>query len=143
MNRKINQAGLELIKMFEGFRSYPYKDSAGIWTIGYGHTKEINAFSTPITEDVAEDLLRADLAEAERTVSTLVNVALNDSQYSALVSLVFNTGIAPLTHTLGLLLNAREYEAAADEFLKWNHAGGIVSNGLSRRREAERKLFLS
>jgi lysozyme len=143
MPRSINAAGLALIKSFEGFSSYPYRDSAGVWTIGYGHTKEVSTWSSPVTEEEAEDLLRADLADAEADVETQITAPLNDNQFAALVSLVFNVGTAPLTRTLGTLLNSGDYTGAAGEFLKWDHAGGQVNAGLSRRRVAERELFLS
>jgi lysozyme len=142
MTRSINAAGLALIKSFESFRSYPYKDSAGIWTIGYGHTKGVNAWTVPITEDQAEDFLLADVTDAEAAIERLIYIALNDNQFSALVSLIYNVGTAPLTHTLGALLNEGNYSAVADQFLRWNHAGGVVSDGLTRRRVAERNLFL-
>jgi len=141
--RQINTAGLALIKSFEGFRSYPYRDSAGIWTIGYGHTENVNAWSSPVTEAEAEDLLRADLADAKSAVEQHISATLNDNQFSALVSLIYNAGTAPLTHTLGVLLNEGDYDSAADQFLAWNHADGEVSDGLTRRRTAEKALFLS
>lgn len=143
MSRQINDAGLELIKSFEGFSAYPYQDSAGVWTIGYGHTKKVNSWSSPVTEEEAGDLLRADLADAEADVEAQITAALNDNQFAALVSLVFNAGTAPLERTLGTLLNSGDYEGAADEFLKWDHVDGRLSAGLARRREAERGLFVS
>lgn len=143
MTRSINAAGLELIKSFEGFRSYPYRDSAGMWSIGYGHTKDVNEWTTPVTEDAAEDYLRDDVADAEASVEDWIEVPLNDNQFSALVSLVYNVGTAPLIRTLGILLNESNYTAAADEFLKWDYADGVVSEGLARRRAAERELFLT
>lgn len=141
--RSINTDGLELIKSFEGFRSSAYKDSVGIWTIGYGHTRGVTSASPDITPEQAEALLAGDLENAELAVEKMIITTLNDNQYAALVSLVYNVGTAPLTHTLGTLLNSGDYEGAADEFPKWNHAGGVVSNGLVRRRAAERDLFLS
>lgn len=140
--RQIDQTGLELIKSFEHFRSYPYKDSVGVWTIGYGHTRGVDMYSTPVTESQAEDMLCVDLAEAQKAVCNLIHVALTDNQYSALVSLVYNAGPAPLQRTLGGLLNAGDYAAAADQFLIWNHAGGTIIAGLTRRRTIERTLFL-
>ncbi len=139
----LNSAGLALIKSFESFRARPYQDSGGVWTIGYGHTQDVTPESPPVMEEEAEEFLREDLADAQDAVGRLVHVPLNDDQYSALVSLVYNTGPAPLTHTLGALLNEGHYDAAADEFLRWNHADGEASEGLTRRRKVERELFLS
>ncbi len=141
--RSVNAAGISLIESFESLSLTPYQDSVGVWTIGYGHTEDVSASSSPISEEEADTYLNSDLATAETEVGKYINATLNDNQFSALVSLVFNTGAAPLTHTLGTLLNAGNYANAADEFLKWNHAGGKISNGLTRRREAERELFLS
>lgn len=143
MTRSINDAGLNLIKEFEGLRLEPYRDQDGVWTIGYGSTRGITASTPPITEDEALQLLANDLVTAETEVSRIIRVSLNDSQYAALVSLVFNTGSAPLLKTLGLRLNAGDYADAAEEFLKWNHVNGVVSDGLTRRRNAERELFLT
>lgn len=139
--RPIDQAGLELIKSFESFRSYPYKDSGGVWTIGYGYTHGVSMYSTPVTESQAEDMLRADLADAETVVCALVGVILSDNQYSALVSLVYNVGPAPLQRTLGNLLNEGDYTGAAEQFPLWNHVDGVVSLGLTRRRMIEKALF--
>lgn len=141
--RQINEAGLDLIKSFEGLRLSPYQDMNGIWTIGYGHTKGVSGSSKTITVTQAESLLRNDLVNAETSVGKLIKVTLTDNQYAALVSLVFNVGSAPLTHTLGTKLNAGDIDGAAEEFLKWNHAGGTVVAGLARRREAEQALFSS
>lgn len=146
MAREIITAGLELIKSFEQFRSHPYQDQAGVWTIGYGSTYGVTADTAPITKAQAVELLNCDVANAERAVSRGIRTTLNDNQYAALVSLVFNCGNAPLLGTLGRYLNQQvspNYAVAADEFLKWNHVDGRVSAGLTRRREAERDLFLT
>ncbi|WP_395490139.1 lysozyme [Cedecea davisae] len=139
------QAGVDLIKSFEGLRLAKYKDAVGKWTIGYGHlilaTEEYNR---PLTEQEAENLLRADLGMTERGVCRQVSVALNQNQFDALVAFAFNVGLGNLQNsTLLRLLNQSNYSAAAEEFLRWNKAGGNVLAGLTRRREAERKLFLS
>jgi len=141
--RQINQAGLSLIKSFESFRASAYLDEGGTWTIGYGHTEGVSGDTPPVTEKQAEALLRQDLQAAESSVCRLVKVELNDNQYAALVSLVYNAGSAPLVRMLGIRLNAGDYAGAADEFFRWRLAGGIVSDGLVRRREAERALFMT
>lgn len=140
--RSISEAGLLLIKQAEGLRLAPYQDSKGVWTIGYGHTKGITQETDVITREEAEELLHNDLEIAQGDVERLVKMPLTDNQYSALVSLVFNTGADPLRLTLGRKLNSGDYSGAADEFLKWSHAGGEILPGLLKRRGLERGLFL-
>jgi len=142
MTRAINAEGLDLIKEFEGLRLRAYQDSVGVWTIGYGHTKTA-APGQEITEAQAEDLLREDLREAEGYVRQFVTVPLNDNEFSALVSWVFNLGVGNLKRSTMLWkLNAGDRQGAADEMLKWVFAGGVRLDGLKRRRKAERELFL-
>ncbi|WP_320728543.1 lysozyme [Enterobacter ludwigii] len=140
--------GIALIKQFEGCKLTAYQDSVGVWTIGYGWTqpvdgKPIRAGMT-IKQETAERLLKTGLVSYESDVSRLVRVGLNQGQFDALVSFTYNLGARSLsTSTLLRKLNAGDYAGAADEFLRWNKAGGKVLNGLTRRREAERALFLS
>ncbi|HDS7330458.1 TPA: lysozyme [Enterobacter kobei] len=140
--------GIALIKQFEGCRLTAYQDSVGVWTIGYGWTqpvdgKPIRAGMT-IKQETAERLLKTGLVIYESDVSRLVKVGLTQGQFDALVSFTYNLGSRSLsTSTLLRKLNAGDYAGAADEFLRWNKAGGKVMNGLTRRREAERALFLS
>ncbi len=140
--------GIALIKEFEGCKLTAYQDSVGVWTIGYGWTqpvdgKPIRAGMT-INQETAERLLKTGLVSYESDVSRLVKVGLSQGQFDALVSFTYNIGARSLsTSTLLRKLNAGDYAGAADEFLRWNKAGGKVLNGLTRRREAERALFLS
>lgn len=140
--------GIALIKEFEGCKLTAYQDSVGVWTIGYGWTqpvdgKPIRAGMT-INQETAERLLKTGLVSYESDVSRLVKVGLTQGQFDALVSFTYNLGARSLsTSTLLRKLNAGDYAGAADEFLRWNKAGGKVLNGLTRRREAERTLFLS
>lgn len=140
--------GIALIKQFEGCKLTAYQDSVGVWTIGYGWTqpvdgKPIRAGMT-IKQETAERLLKTGLVSYENDVSRLVKVGLTRGQFDALVSFTYNLGSRSLsTSTLLRKLNAGDYAGAADEFLRWNKAGGKVLNGLTRRREAERALFLS
>ena len=140
--------GIALIKQFEGCKLTAYQDSVGVWTIGYGWTqpvdgKPIRAGMT-IKQETAERLLKTGLVSYENDVSRLVKVNLTQGQFDALVSFTYNLGVRSLsTSTLLRKLNAGDYAGAADEFLRWNKAGGKVLNGLTRRREAERALFLS
>ncbi|MFA9549204.1 lysozyme [Enterobacter hormaechei] len=143
-----SEKGIALIKQFEGCKLTAYQDSVGVWTIGYGWTqpvegKPIRAGMT-IKQETAERLLKTGLVSYESDLSRLVKVGLTQGQFDALVSFTYNLGARSLsTSTLLRKLNAGDYTGAADEFLRWNKAGGKVLNGLTRRREAERALFLS
>ncbi|KTH89462.1 muraminidase [Enterobacter cloacae subsp. cloacae] len=143
-----SEKGIALIKQFEGCKLTAYQDSVGVLTIGYGWTqpvdgKPIRAGMT-IKQETAERLLKTGLVSYESDVSRLVKVSLTQGQFDALVSFTYNLGARSLsTSTLLRKLNAGDYAGAADEFLRWNKAGGKVLNGLTRRREAERALFLS
>ena len=145
---RISDKGISLIKQLEGLRLTAYQDSVGVWTIGYGWTqpvdgKPIRAGMT-IKEETAERLLRTGLVGYESDVSKLVKVRLTQGQFDALVSFAYNLGTRALsTSTLLKKLNAGDYAGAADEFPRWNKAGGKVLPGVTRRREAERALFLS
>lgn len=140
--------GISLIKQFEGCKLTAYQDSVGVWTIGYGWTQPVNGkpirAGMTIKQETAERLLKTGLVSYESDVSRLVKVGLTQGQFDALVSFTYNLGARSLsTSTLLRKLNAGDYAGAADEFLRWNKAGGKVLNGLTRRREAERALFLS
>jgi lysozyme len=140
---KTNQAGLDLIKKFEGLRLKAYQDSVNVWTIGYGHTGPDVYRGQVISASEAEQLLKDDLIEAEHDVMRLVHVPLTENQFAALVSFTFNLGGGALKKsTLLRVLNLREYDHAGKQFLVWNRAGGKVLKGLTVRRQAERELFL-
>lgn len=139
--------GIALIKQFEGCKLTAYQDSVGVWTIGYGWTQPVDGkpihAGTTIKQETAERLLKTGLVSYESDVSRLVKVGVTQGQFDALVSFTYNLGSRSLsTSTLLRKLNAGDYAGAADEFLRWNKAGGKVLNGLTRRREAERDLFL-
>ena len=140
---RINEAGLALIKDFEGLRLNAYQDAVGVWTIGYGHTSTAYPGQS-ITTAQATALLRQDVANFEDAVTRAVQVPITENQFAALVSFAYNVGSGALnSSTLLRKLNAGDTFGAADEFLRWNRAGGQVLAGLTRRREAERALFLS
>jgi len=133
--------GVNLIKSFEGLRLKAYLDSAGVWTIGYGHTRNVHPGQV-INEAEALGLLRADLQRFEDCVSEMVTHELTQGQYDALVSFAFNVGCGALKKsTLLRKLNAGDTAGAAQEFGRWVHAGGKRLRGLERRREAEKSLF--
>jgi lysozyme len=138
---KIGFKGLNLIKEFEGFRAKAYKCPAGVWTIGYGHTRGVTPTMT-ITLVEAEKLLRQDVGWAETVVNEYVSVGLNQSQFDALVSFVFNVGSGHFkSSTLLKKLNKGEYKEVPIELKRWNKANGKVLPGLTRRRKAEGDLF--
>lgn len=142
---QISQAGLDLIREFEGFRPFAYKDTAGLWTIGIGHKlRPGERYPRGITEAQGEALLEQDAGTAEADVNRLVKVALTQSRFDALADFAYNLGGGALEHsTLLRLLNEGDYAGAANQFPLWDHAGGKVSDGLLRRREAERTLFVA
>ena len=134
--------GLALIKKFEGCELEAYQCSAGVWTIGYGHTKDVVEGMT-ISKEEAEQMLVDELHEYENYINEYVNVALSQNQFDALVSWVYNLGPANLSaSTMLKVLNSGEYEDVPAQMKRWNKAGGKVLEGLVRRREAEACLFV-
>ena len=142
--RTINEQGLALIKEFEGCQLEAYLCPAGVPTIGYGHTRSVE-LGQVISKAEADALLREDLVSAEDAVDWLVTVSINDNRFSALVSFVFNVGTSAFEEsTLLSLLNANaEMDIVANQLLRWNKAGDRELPGLTRRRQAERALFLN
>ena len=133
----------ELIKSFEGLELEAYLCPAGIWTIGYGHTGNVQK-GQKITKQEADELLDVDLSVFRKGVRNLVKVPLNSNQFGALVSFAYNVGLGNLrSSTLLKMLNAGDYNGAADQLLRWNKSNGKVIRGLARRREAERAVFLT
>lgn len=139
----INEPGLELIKKFEGCRLKAYLCPAGVETIGYGHTRSA-VMGQVISEAEADALLREDLRHAEEAVDRLVTAPINENQFSALVSFTFNLGAQAFEEsTLLSLLNANAgAETVANQLLRWNKVDDQEWPGLTRRRHAERALFL-
>lgn len=135
--------GRALIQSFEQCRLQAYQDQRGIWTIGFGHTRGVVPYQT-CTQAEAEDWFTQDTAEAVRAVIASTDVPLTQNQFDALVAFTYNVGAGSEAHsTLIKLLNAGRYALAADQFNLWNHIDGQVSAGLTRRRAAERALFLT
>lgn len=146
---KISQKGLNLIKRFEGCHLEPYRDPIGLWTIGWGHligdgkTLPIEWFRR-LTQDEADRLLEKDLEKFERGVLRLCPNNLTQHRFDALISFAFNLGLGNLQNsTLRRKHNRNDVFGAAQEFLKWNKAGGKVFRGLTLRRQAESDLYLS
>jgi spore coat assembly protein SafA len=137
----LSPRGLNLIKGFEGLRLRAYQDSAGVWTIGYGHTAGVRP-GDRISQAQAEAFLRHDTGWAQQAVRDKVKVPLTQGQFDALTSFTFNLGAGALHgSTLLRKLNAGNYAGARAEFGKWVHAGGQRLEGLVRRRAAEAALF--
>ena len=135
------ESAMDFIESWEGCRLTAYKCPAGVWTIGYGHTKGVRE-GDEISPAEAEQLLVEDLTAISDDLNRLVNVGVTEGQYIALLSLAFNIGATALKKsTLLFHLNHKRYDEAAEEFDKWVYAGGKVSEGLKRRRAAERELF--
>lgn len=136
---KINQAGLELIKRFEGCKLKAYRCPAGVPTIGYGHTAGVYD-GMVITQAQADDFLKSDMVQYENYVNRYCShLGLNTNEFSALVSFCYNCGLG----NLKLLIKNRDKVAIAEAMLMYNKAAGKVLNGLVKRRKAERELFLA
>jgi len=142
---KTSQAGVDLIKSFEGLRFITYLDAVGIPTIGYGHTGPDVTPKKRINQQQAENLLKQDLVRFEDAVTKAVKVKLNQFQFDALVSFAFNVGANAFKEsTLLRRLNTGENpcDVAKEELPRWNKGdGGRVLAGLSRRRSSEVELF--
>lgn len=133
---------LELIRQFEGLRLAAYKCPAGVPTIGYGTTRGVKMGMT-VTKDEAEKLLLNDVTPFADRINKLVKVKLNQNQFDALVSFVYNVGPEAFADSTMLkLINQNLLDDAANQFVRWNKVKGEVFAGLTRRRMAERDLFL-
>ena len=136
----------DLIKNFEGCELEAYPDPATGGepiTIGYGHTGGVK-LGEVITQEQADEYLISDVKRFADAVNQMVTVPITQGEFDALCSFAFNLGIGNLRNsTLLRKLNSGNKDSAANQFLVWNMAGGRVMAGLTRRREAERTLFLS
>jgi len=140
---KTSDKGIDLIKKHEGFRAKAYKCPAGKWTIGYGHT--LNVKSTDVISlDEAEYFLKKDVEFAENEVNRH-NLNINQNQFDALVSFVFNLGVENFTRStlLRKIKSNPNDPTIREEFEKWIYADGKVLNGLVRRRKDEADLYFT
>jgi len=144
----VSPAGLAMIAGFEGFRSNPYRDAVGVWTIGYGETRNIGPGSPPWSREYALKRLRERvdrdyLAPVLAAVKT-AGMVLSQREADALASLVYNLGPGILGpgKTMGSAIHSRVRQRIADAFLVYDFAGGGRLPGLTSRRRAERALFL-
>jgi lysozyme len=142
MSLRTSDAGRAFIEAHEGCRLAAYRDGAGIWTIGYGHTNGV-APGMVIDRAQADAFLSADLVAVERCIERTVSVPLAQNRFDALADFIFNVGGGAFaSSTLRRLLNAGDVEGAADQFGRWIHdANGTVEPGLVTRRADERALF--
>ena len=144
----VNAATLALIKEFEGLRLEAYKDPVGIWTIGYGTTAAAGLGITPkagvkITEAQAEGYLLAALDKFAAGIRPAITAPINENEWGAFLSLAYNIGPGAFKKSSALRkFNAGDKAGAANAILLWNKAGGKVLAGLTRRRAAEKTLFL-
>jgi len=136
-----SEAGLSLIKHCEGLQLKAYKCPAGVWTIGYGHTKGVTA-GMEISQGMAEKMLQEDVLPAERAINAL-HINLRQGQFDALVSFIFNLGEGNFNRSTlkKKIVAGSKDEEIATEFRRWNKAGGKVLAGLVKRRESEIKLW--
>ncbi len=142
--KKTSALGINLIKDFEGFSAARYLCPGGKLTIGYGHVIREDERDTlhNITKLEAESLLTNDVCVAEDAICRLVNVSINQNQYDALVSFIYNVGVGAFARsTLLRHINNGEFEKAAEQFQRWIYSSGKKLSGLIRRREAEAELF--
>jgi lysozyme len=141
---KISDRGVRFIAEFEGFSSKPYLCPAGVWTIGYGSTKGVGPNTPPITREQALTRLRKEIDEKYGAAVRALPVSLSQSQFDAVTSFVYNLGPGVLEQgwTFGRHLRAGRKLQAADSMLMYDKANGRPLPGLTRRRKAERRMFL-
>jgi len=138
---KISEDGLELIKKFEGCETSAYQDSVGVWTIGFGHTKDVEEGQTCSIED-AESMLADEMDEYEGYINNMVKVDLQQHEFDSLVAWVYNLGPTNLGESTMLkVLNGGQFDRVPDEMNRWTRAGGEILEGLVRRRQAESLMF--
>lgn len=152
---KASKNCIDLIKQFEGLRLSPYLDGAGIPTIGYGSTRYedsacVDIDDPAISEQEADSLLLNDLNQSANYLQNIIKVNLTQKQTDAILSLVYNIGIGNFKNsTLRKYLNKNDLQSAGNQFLVWNERRDkktgklVIDNGLVKRRNTERDLFLS
>lgn len=157
---KVSDKLIEMIKHDEGVKTRPYQCPALLWTVGVGHVIDPNHIKIPLKErkdlpipegwdrtlsmDEVDNILKQDLARFEAGVMRLCPKGKSQGQFDALVSFSFNVGLGNLQNsTLRMKHNREDYAGAAQEFLKWNKAGGKVLKGLDKRRKGEKALYES
>jgi len=138
---KVSQECIDLVKFFEGFESKAYLCPASVWTIGYGRTKNVQE-GDMVNELQAERDLLEELEEFAKQVQNTVKIDLKQNEFDALTSWTYNLGVGNLqSSTLLKKLNSGDKNSVPSEMVRWNKAAGKVLAGLTRRREAEAKLW--
>jgi lysozyme len=147
---KTSKKGIDLIKKYEGFRSEPYLCPANVATIGFGTTfypdgNKVKLTDSPISETIAEVILKRQLEKFEQYVDSYCIDSINQNQFDALVSFCYNLGPTNLkSSTLLKKVNKNPNDPTIkDEFMKWVKAGGKTLKGLVKRREEEAQLYFS
>ena len=146
---KLSDNGFNLLAELEGVVLHPYKDSAGIPTIGIGSTyyedgTKVTMKDKAITKERAIQLAKNVVKSFEARVNKSIVVPMTQNQFDAMVLLCYNIGESGFARSSVVKnFNAGNLQKAADSFLLWNKAGGVVSKGLTNRREKERELFLT
>ena len=141
---KASTKAIDLIKQFEGCVLTPYKDVGGVWTVGYGTTGAQVKQGVPWTQAQAEEALQKRVDAISSILTTTIVPIITQNQLDALTSLCYNIGQGAFRQSTCLrFMNQRQFAAAADQFLKWDHVNGVVVPGLLNRRQAERALFLA
>lgn len=143
---KVSQAGIDLIKQFEGCKLTAYRDTGGVLTIGWGHTSaagspEVKEGMT-ISQEGADSILATDVNKFSEGVAKLIKVSVSQKQFDALVSFAYNVGIGQFSSsTLLKKLNSGDYEAVPTQLMRWTKDNGTELSGLVRRRHAEAALW--
>jgi lysozyme len=145
---ELDQAGIDFICQEEGCKLTAYQDQGGVWTIGVGHTGQVDGQDIcegmTITQDQANALLQADAQTAVDGVNNMLQVTVSQNQFNALVDFAFNEGVGALKgSTLMRLLNQGDFDGAVAQFSRWDMDAGQVNQGLLNRRNAEAALFQS
>lgn len=142
-NCDLSNSGYALIRTFEGYSPYVYKDSAGLDTIGYGHLiVKGEKFTQPLLPEQAQKLLVKDARIAVNGVNKGVKIPLKQNQIDALISFTYNVGVGAFhKSTLLRRVNAEKHDQVPPQFLRWVRAGGKIIKGLVNRRNAEAELY--
>lgn len=143
----ISENGYAIIREFEGFRNKAYKDTGGVWTIGYGTIKYPNGISVKsgdtCTQKQAEEWLKSDCKWVDACLDKMIKVSIRQNQFDALASFVYNIGETAFKNsTLLTLLNKGDYIGAANQLDRWVNDNGKRIQGLVNRRAKEKQLFL-
>lgn len=142
----ISEKGIDLIKEFEGFRANAYQDVVGVWTIGYGSTR-VNGVPVKKGDVITKEDAEAELRKvAQNFFDQVVKYLPNDlsqNKIDAIASFIYNVGVGAFKKsTLLKCIQSNDEVCAGQQFIRWNKAGGKIIPGLTRRRAAERELFL-